>query len=134
MNVQGIAGELICVLLAGVIAATPCCFADNTAQARKLKAEAVKILQSGSALAVDPDTYADCVLKLEKAIQLLESGGARDENLLQGHIPYDSIPQVVGITVHLTFAKRAYEIARFYRERGSVIVLGGLPSYGSWVS
>ena len=49
-----------------------------------------------------------------------------DENLLQGHIPYERIPQVVGITVHLTFAKRAYEIARFYRERGSIVVLGGL--------
>ncbi len=49
-----------------------------------------------------------------------------DENLLQGHLPYNSIPQVVGITVHLTFAKRAYEIARFYRERGSIVVLGGL--------
>ena len=32
-----------------------------------------------------------------------------DENLLQGPPPVDPLPQVVGITVHLTFAKRAYE-------------------------
>ena len=49
-----------------------------------------------------------------------------DENLLQGHLPYDPFPQVVGITVHLTFARRACEIARFYRERGAVVVMGGL--------
>ncbi len=29
-----------------------------------------------------------------------------DENLLQGPPPWDPVPQVVGITVHLTFAKR----------------------------
>lgn len=49
-----------------------------------------------------------------------------DENLLQGPPPCDPIPAVVGITVHLTFAKRAYELARWYRERGSIVVLGGL--------
>src|SRR6266487_4054504 len=38
-----------------------------------------------------------------------------DENLLQGAPPSDPIPQVVGITVHLTFAERAFELARFYR-------------------
>src|SRR5688572_33358216 len=36
-----------------------------------------------------------------------------DENLLQGTLPLQPFPQVVGITVHLTFAKRAYELARF---------------------
>ena len=30
------------------------------------------------------------------------------------------------ITVHLTFAKRAYELARWYRQRGAKVVLGGL--------
>src|SRR3954454_23852225 len=30
-----------------------------------------------------------------------------DENLLQGHPPFRPMPQVVGISVHLTFAKRA---------------------------
>ena len=35
-------------------------------------------------------------------------------------------PQVVGITVHLTFAERAYELARWYRARGAMVVLGGL--------
>src|SRR5215469_8597519 len=49
-----------------------------------------------------------------------------DENLLHGRPPYDPMPQVVGITVHLTFAKRAYELADWYRARGSKVVLGGL--------
>ncbi len=49
-----------------------------------------------------------------------------DENLLQGAPPCDPMPQVVGITVHLTFANRAYELARWYRERGVIVVLGGL--------
>ena len=35
-------------------------------------------------------------------------------------------PQVVGITVHLTFAERAYALARWYRHRGAKVVLGGL--------
>jgi len=49
-----------------------------------------------------------------------------DENLLQGPPPADEVPHVVGITVHLTFAKRAYELAAWYRARGSIVVLGGL--------
>ena len=49
-----------------------------------------------------------------------------DENLLQGPPPRDPFPEVVGITVHLTFAARAYELARWYRERGAKVVLGGL--------
>ena len=49
-----------------------------------------------------------------------------DENLLQGPPPCDPVPEVVGITVHLTFAERAYELAAFYRRLGSKIVLGGL--------
>ncbi len=49
-----------------------------------------------------------------------------DENLLQGHPPTDPFPEVVGITVHLTFAKRAYELADWYRSRGSIVVMGGL--------
>jgi radical SAM superfamily enzyme YgiQ (UPF0313 family) len=49
-----------------------------------------------------------------------------DENLLQGPPPLDPMPQVVGITVHLTFARRAYELARWYRQRGATVVLGGL--------
>jgi radical SAM superfamily enzyme YgiQ (UPF0313 family) len=49
-----------------------------------------------------------------------------DENLLQGPPPTEPFPAVVGITVHLTFAERAYELARFYRERGAIVVLGGL--------
>lgn len=49
-----------------------------------------------------------------------------DENLLNGPPPLDPFPQVVGISVHLTFAKRAYALAAWYRARGATIVLGGL--------
>lgn len=49
-----------------------------------------------------------------------------DENLLQGPLPADPLPQVVGITVHLTFARRAYQIARWFRARGTRVVLGGM--------
>jgi radical SAM superfamily enzyme YgiQ (UPF0313 family) len=49
-----------------------------------------------------------------------------DENLLHGRPPYRPMPEVVGITVHLTFARRAYELADWYRARGSKVVLGGL--------
>lgn len=49
-----------------------------------------------------------------------------DENLLQGPPPADPIPAVVGITVHLTFARRAYALAAWYRARGAKVVLGGL--------
>ncbi len=49
-----------------------------------------------------------------------------DENLLDGRPPFAPMPEVVGITVHLTFAIRAFELAQWYRSRGSKIVLGGL--------
>src|SRR5689334_8552849 len=49
-----------------------------------------------------------------------------DENLLQGPPPVEPFPQVVGITVHLTFAKRAYELAAWYRARGAKVIFGGL--------
>src|SRR5256714_7210925 len=49
-----------------------------------------------------------------------------DENLLDGRPPFAPMPEVVGITVHLTFANRAFEIAQWYRSRGSKVVLGGL--------
>lgn len=49
-----------------------------------------------------------------------------DENLLDGRPPFTPMPEVVGITVHLTFAKRAFELAEWYRKRGSKVVLGGL--------
>jgi radical SAM superfamily enzyme YgiQ (UPF0313 family) len=49
-----------------------------------------------------------------------------DESLLQGPPPGDPPPQVVGITVHLTFARRAYELAAWYRAQGSLVILGGL--------
>jgi radical SAM superfamily enzyme YgiQ (UPF0313 family) len=49
-----------------------------------------------------------------------------DENLLQGAPPNDPIPEVVGITVHLTFARRAYELAAWFKAQGSIIIMGGL--------
>jgi radical SAM superfamily enzyme YgiQ (UPF0313 family) len=49
-----------------------------------------------------------------------------DENLLQGPPPTDPVPEVVGISVHLTLASRAYALARWYRTLGSKVVLGGL--------
>lgn len=49
-----------------------------------------------------------------------------DENLLDGPPPSNPLPQVVGITVHLTFAARAYELAEWYRRYGAKVVLGGL--------
>lgn len=49
-----------------------------------------------------------------------------DENLLQGPPPTDPFPRVVGISVHLTFANRAFDLSRWFRERGSVVILGGL--------
>jgi radical SAM superfamily enzyme YgiQ (UPF0313 family) len=49
-----------------------------------------------------------------------------DENLLQGPPPSEPMPEVVGITVHLTFAKRAFALADWYRQRGAVVILGGL--------
>ncbi len=49
-----------------------------------------------------------------------------DENLLQGVPPSAPMPQVVGISVHLTFAARAFELADWYRRRGARVVLGGL--------
>ena len=49
-----------------------------------------------------------------------------DENLLHGRPPGSPVPQVVGITVHLTFARRAFELAAWYRKRGAKVILGGL--------
>src|SRR5215469_11871093 len=49
-----------------------------------------------------------------------------DENLLDGRPPVDPLSEVVGITVHLTFAKRAYALAKWYRQRGSKVIFGGL--------
>ena len=49
-----------------------------------------------------------------------------DENLLQGPPPWEPFPEAVGISVHLTFANRAFELAGWYRERGAKIILGGL--------
>ncbi|HET9158468.1 MAG TPA: hypothetical protein VFN91_17465, partial [Myxococcaceae bacterium] len=49
-----------------------------------------------------------------------------DENLLQGPPPVVPLPQVVGITVHLTFARRAYALAAWFRAQGCTVILGGL--------
>lgn len=47
-----------------------------------------------------------------------------DENV--GLLHLDDRPDLVGITVNVDTSKRAYEIARQYRERGSKVVLGGI--------
>src|SRR5436190_12573176 len=49
-----------------------------------------------------------------------------DENLLAGPPPVEPFPEVVGITVHLTFAERAYELSRWFRSRGAKVIFGGL--------
>ena len=49
-----------------------------------------------------------------------------DENLLDGRPPFLPMPQVVGITVHLTFARRAVQLADWYRARGAKVIFGGL--------
>lgn len=49
-----------------------------------------------------------------------------DENLVRGAAPVEPLPEVVGITVHLTFAQRAYALADRYRAAGCRVVLGGL--------
>src|SRR5580693_4736236 len=49
-----------------------------------------------------------------------------DENLLDGRPPFQPMPEVVGITVHLTFARRAFDLADWYRRRGSKVIMGGL--------
>src|ERR1700732_257198 len=56
-----------------------------------------------------------------------------DENLPDGRPPFAPMPEVVGITVHLTFAKRAFDLAEWYRSRGSKVVLGGLHVLSSTV-
>lgn len=48
-----------------------------------------------------------------------------DENLLQGAPPLQPLPEVVGITVHLTFARRAYALAACFRALGCRVVMGG---------
>ena len=52
--------------------------------------------------------------------------GAWDENLLQGSSPADPVPQVVGITVHLTFARRAVRAGHLGPVRGATVILGGI--------
>ncbi len=49
-----------------------------------------------------------------------------DENLLHGAPPWKPMPEVVGISVHLTFSRRAYELAHWFRARGSKVIFGGL--------
>ena len=49
-----------------------------------------------------------------------------DENLFQGPPPCRPFPHVVGITVHLTFARRAFRLADYFRARGAIVILGGL--------
>ena len=45
-------------------------FADPISDAQKLQKEASQILRAGASLEVDPRKYAECVVKLEKAMDL----------------------------------------------------------------
>jgi hypothetical protein len=47
-----------------------------------------------------------------------------DENVAD--IDFETRPDLVGITVLTVTAKRAYEIADTFRERGARVVLGGI--------
>jgi len=47
-----------------------------------------------------------------------------DENLLDGPPPFQPMPEVVAITVHLTFARRAFELARWYASAARKVILG----------
>jgi radical SAM superfamily enzyme YgiQ (UPF0313 family) len=49
-----------------------------------------------------------------------------DENLSLRDAPLHPLPEVVGITVHTAFARRAYALADRYRRAGARVVLGGL--------
>lgn len=49
-----------------------------------------------------------------------------DENLLHGPCPAEPPPSVVGITVHVAFARRSYALAERFRALGATVVLGGL--------
>jgi radical SAM superfamily enzyme YgiQ (UPF0313 family) len=48
-----------------------------------------------------------------------------DENCLQGPPPVHPLPEVVGLAVHLCFTQRSYELARWFRQHGTKVVLGG---------
>ena len=67
---------------------------------------------------------AEPVGALQQALSAVGLG-----NLLAGPAPVSPVPQVVGITVHLTFAERAYALARFFRALGSTVILGGLHAW-----
>src|SRR4051794_9830720 len=86
---------------------------------------AVKAIRSKDALLINPfypkDPHASFGKHvLTPTLALTSVAGATpadwavrywDENLLQGPPPHEPFPQVVGISVHLTFAKRSYELA-----------------------
>ena len=46
---------------------------------------------------------------------------------LYEEIPYDDLTDLVAITVQAFTAKRSYEIAAEYRQRGVPVVMGGFP-------
>lgn len=50
-------------------------------EARQLKEEANSVLQKGSGVTLDPKEYAQCVIKLEKALDLLDKAGKSDTDL-----------------------------------------------------
>jgi len=57
--------------------------ADPTADALKLKEEAVDILKANASRNATPEQYADCIIKLEKAQAILETANDNDSALAQ---------------------------------------------------
>ncbi len=50
----------------------------------------------------------------------------RSDPMQQGAPPMEEVPQVVGLSVHLTFAQRAYALAAWFNAPGCIVVMGGL--------
>lgn len=69
----------IMLLALGVMAAPV--WAGPEEEAKQLKDEANSILQKGSGITLDPKEYAQCVVKLEKAMTLLETAGKSETDL-----------------------------------------------------
>ena len=73
----------ICVLALLGLWANCALAAGDLGEATTLKDEALKILQSGSALNTDPKLYAQAVVKLERAMAIVERAGREDSPLAQ---------------------------------------------------
>ncbi|MBI3831389.1 MAG: hypothetical protein HY291_17860 [Planctomycetes bacterium] len=75
---QKSAGVLVAVM---VLAAGSFAYAGPEEEARTLKDEANTVLQKGSGVTLDPKEYAQCVIKLEKALDILDKAGKTESDL-----------------------------------------------------